>query len=125
LNPVFLRQNLSLTASLKAISYNGIMPLSIPQKKYLRGLCHDLAPVVTIADKGLSEAVGQEIENALTHHELIKIKIRQDKTQRAQLAAALVDQTRAESVMAIGQVVCLYRTNPNKPASKRITLPKR
>ena len=109
---------------MKTISYNDTMPLSISQKKYLRGLCHDLAPVVTIADKGLSDSVAQEIEGSLTHHELIKIKIRQDKAARVQLIEQLVSQTQAESVMAIGQVVCLYRTNLDKPASKRITLPK-
>ena len=101
------------------------MPLSIAQKKYLRGLCHDLSPVVTVADRGLSESVMKEIELNLTHHELIKIKLRHDKARRAQITEALVSETNADPVMTIGQVVCLYRTNLDKPADKRITLPNR
>lgn len=101
-----------------------MMPLSTHQKKHLRGLCHALQPVVTIADKGLVDTVGLEIENALLHHELIKVRIRQDRAVRQQTVETLVGSLSAEAVMAVGQVVCLYRPNPNRPADKRIKLPK-
>ncbi len=101
-----------------------MMPLSTHQKKYLRGLCHALQPVVTIADKGLSETVGQEIETALSHHELIKVRVRQDRDLRQQTIEALVHSMSADAVMTIGQVLCLYRPNPKRPADKRIKLPK-
>lgn len=102
-----------------------MMPLSTQQKKYLRGLCHDLSPVVTIADKGLTDNVAHEIDLALSHHELVKIKIRQEKALRSTLSAQLAEDMAAEAVMSIGQMLCLYRPNLEKPAEKRITLPKR
>jgi len=107
-----------------AIGYNGIMPLSTQQKKHLRGLCHALQPVVTIANKGLSETVTQEIETALLHHELIKVRIRQERDRREETSAALIQSMSAEAVMSIGQILCLYRANPDRPADKRVQLPK-
>ncbi|QOC23678.1 ribosome assembly RNA-binding protein YhbY [Wenzhouxiangella sp. AB-CW3] len=97
------------------------MPLTTSQKKYLRGLTHDLKPVVMIADKGLSDNVLAEIEQALDHHELIKIKLRGDREQRGEWIARLIASTGAEKVHSIGQVVCLYRRHPKKPV---IALPR-
>lgn len=97
------------------------MPLTNPQKKHLRGLSHDLHPVVMVADKGLSENVLAEVEQALEHHELIKIKLRGDREQRDAWIEELVATTRAELVHRIGQVVCLYRRHPEKP---KIELPR-
>lgn len=91
------------------------MPLSNAQKKYLRGLSHDRHPVVTVADKGLSETVMAEVEQALNHHELIKIKLRGERAQRSEWVDQLLNITAAELVHQIGQVVSLYRRHPEKP----------
>jgi RNA-binding protein len=98
------------------------MPLTNSQKKYLRGLSHDLHPVVTVADKGLSENVLAEAEQALEHHELIKIKLRGEREQRDAWIDQLVSTTGAQLVHRIGQVVCLYRRHPEKP---KIELPRK
>lgn len=97
------------------------MPLSNAQKKHLRGLSHDLHPVVTVADKGLSENVRAEVEQALEHHELIKVKLRGERETRSKWIDELLATTGAELVHRIGQVVCLYRRHPEKPV---IQLPK-
>lgn len=91
------------------------MPLTNPQKKQLRGLSHDLKPVVIVADKGLTENVLDEVEQALVHHELIKIKLRGEREQRRDWIETLRDRTGAEVVHTIGQVACLFRRNPEKP----------
>ncbi len=91
------------------------MSLSNQQIRYLRGLTHRLSPVVTVADKGLTDNVRAEIETALTHHELIKIKLRADKDTRKAWAEDIVKATGAETVHHIGQVVSLFRRNPEKP----------
>ena len=91
------------------------MSLSPRQKRHLRGLTHALQPVVIVGDKGLTEAVMAEIELALNHHELVKIRLRSDRETRAAWAAEIGDATGAERVHAIGQVVCFYRRNPEKP----------
>ena len=91
------------------------MPLKAAQKKHLRGLAHHLKPVVTVADKGLSESVLAEIERALDDHELIKVKLRSDRDTRKAWTLSIAEQCRAEPVQTIGQVACFYRKNPDKP----------
>jgi RNA-binding protein len=97
------------------------MPLSTRQKKHLRGLTHALQPVVMIADKGLTDNVMAEIESALEHHELIKIKLRCDREARALLIDEIASRCAAETVHVIGQVACFFRRNPKKPV---VELPK-
>lgn len=89
--------------------------LSNRQKRYLRGLTHKLQPVVTVADKGLTENVLAEIENALQHHELVKIKLRGDRETRAQWSERIEQHSGATPVHHIGQVACYFRRNPKKP----------
>lgn len=91
------------------------MPLNNRQIRFLRGLTHALHPVVIVADKGLTENVLAEIEGALEHHELVKVKLRADRAQRAEWTEAIRNQSGAEVVHAIGQVVSFYRPNPEKP----------
>ena len=54
------------------------MKLSNKQKQFLKGLAHPLKPVVQLGGNGLTEGVLAEIDNALNHHELIKVKVPSD-----------------------------------------------
>ncbi len=83
--------------------------------KFLRGVSHNLSPVVMVADKGLTENVMSEIEIALDKHELIKIKIRMDRETRSQYIEQIIAQTDAEKVHAIGQTLTIFRPNPKHP----------
>ena len=51
------------------------MTLSEKQRKHLRTLGHKLKPVVMIGANGLTEAVLQELEQSIEHHELMKIRV--------------------------------------------------
>jgi len=91
------------------------MPLKASQKKNLRGKAHHLKPLVTVADKGLSETVVAEIKRALNDHELIKVKLRSDREKRKLWAQSIVELCDAELITTIGQVACYYRKHPEKP----------
>lgn len=91
------------------------MTISNRQLRHLRGLTHSLQPVVMVADKGLTENVMGEIESALDHHELVKIKLRGDRETRGQWIEQIALQCQAEKVHTIGQVACFFRRNPKKP----------
>lgn len=91
------------------------MPLKAAQKKNLRGLAHHLKPVVTVADKGLSETVIAEIERALNDHELIKVKLRGERETRKTWVQQISELCKAELVQSIGQVACFYKKHPEKP----------
>lgn len=91
------------------------MSLSSQQLRYLRGLTHDLQPVVTVADKGLSENVLAEIDAALLKHELIKVKLRAERDQRDNWITEVMQRFGAEKVHVIGQVACFFKRNRKKP----------
>lgn len=91
------------------------MPLSNQQLRYLRGLTHPLKPVVMVGDKGLNENVMAEIESALDHHELIKIKLRGEREARTAWIDEITRTFHAEPVHSIGQVACFFRRNKKKP----------
>ena len=91
------------------------MPLSKKQIKFLRARCHDLKPVILMGQKGLTEEVLNEIEIALAHHELIKIKLSvDDRELRKQVTSEICEQTQSEEVQSIGKTLSVYRVNPDK-----------
>jgi RNA-binding protein len=92
-----------------------IMQLSSAQRRFLRGLTHHINPVVMIGEKGLTGHVLEEIEIALDHHELIKVKLRSDRQTRNALSLKIAEQSRATIVHQIGQVTCYFRRNARKP----------
>lgn len=98
------------------------MQLSNKQKQYLKSLAHNLKPVVLLGANGLTEGVMAEIELALAHHELIKVKIPSDDRETKQLIAdTIVAQSEAVKVQVIGKILVIY-----KPADEpTIVLPKK
>ena len=83
-------------------------------KKQLKSQAHGLKPVVMIGQAGLTEAVLAEIELALDCHELIKIKIRAEREERKLISEKICQDTEAELIQTIGQIIVIYRLNPNK-----------
>lgn len=98
------------------------MPLTKNQIKFLRARCHDLKPVVMMGQKGLTEALLNELDIALNHHELVKIKLStEDRELRKQLITELCQRSGAEEVQTIGKTLSVYRVNPDRAI---IELPK-
>lgn len=92
------------------------MNLSSAQKRHLRGKAHHINPVVTVGDKGLTQNVMAELETALDHHELIKVKLRADRETRNRLSREIANNCAAQLVQQIGQVSCFFRRNNQKPS---------
>ena len=96
--------------------------LTNQQLRYLRGLAHDLKPVILVGNKGVTDALVAELELALDHHELVKIRIAaEDRDSRDESVDALVARVSAEKVQRIGHTLTLYRRNDEQP---RIELPR-
>jgi len=97
------------------------MALSESQKKHLRGLGHRLKPVVTVGDAGLSNSVMQEFNSTISHHELIKVRIRaSSRENRDALIDELCQLGSGNLIQRIGNVALIYRPNPD---DTRIKLP--
>ena len=96
------------------------MTLTGKQKNYLRGIAHTMNPIVTIGGKGLTDAVMNEVELALNHHELVKIKLPSNsKSEKVALLAQITSQSNSQPVQLIGRVGVIYRAG-DEP---KITLP--
>ncbi|EIJ68357.1 ribosome assembly RNA-binding protein YhbY [Pasteurella bettyae] len=96
--------------------------LSTKQKQFLKSLAHHLNPVVMLGGNGLTEGVLAEIDNALAHHELIKVKISgSDRDTKQLIVDAIVRETQSTAVQLIGHVLILYRQSENN----KIILPKK
>lgn len=81
----------------------------------LKAQAHHLHPVVMIGQNGLTDAVVQETDTALTAHELIKIRVLGDeRSERIAIAEALCERLDAQLVQHIGKLLVIYRKNPEK-----------
>jgi RNA-binding protein len=86
------------------------MQLSEKQKKHLRRLAHPLHPLVMLGNAGLTDGVVNELERALTDHELVKVSARVgERTSRNAALDELARRTSAELVQRVGHVGVFYR----------------
>jgi RNA-binding protein len=92
------------------------MPLTEPQRKYLRRLGHDRDPIVLVGQGGISPNLVAELDRALGDHELVKVRARVgDRDTRDAILTELAASTRSEIVQRIGHVALYYRRNPDEP----------
>ena len=90
--------------------------LSESQKKFLRGLGHELKPVIMVGDAGLTESLFNEFCSSIEHHELIKVRVRVgDRERRDGIISELCEKGSAELVTRIGNIALVYRRNVEKP----------
>lgn len=90
------------------------------ERKYLRGLAHHLDPVVHIGKTGLAPSVLSALDEALAHHELIKVRFQDFKDQKRELAQTIAQESHSAIVGSIGHVFMFYRQHPD-PDKRKIT----
>lgn len=97
-------------------------PLTNAQIRFLRGQAHGLKAILQLGAKGLTDAVVAEVELALEHHELIKVKVAaEDRDARDAMIAELAGRAAATLVQRIGNVAVLYRQSKDH---RQIVLPR-
>ena len=97
-----------------------IITSSAADKKHLRRLGHNLKPIVTIANKGLTDSVNSEIDRALNDHELIKIKVSVgDRDAKKLISEEICQIHKAQLMQSIGHVLLIFRAalKPNPKLS--------
>ena len=99
------------------------LSLTNQQIRALRAESHrlKLKPVVMIGHNGLSENVVHELNQALDHHELIKVRIPgMDKDEKAAFVAQVCQQTNAVVIQKIGHVIVLFRQNDDNQRFRKL-----
>jgi RNA-binding protein len=94
------------------------------QCKYLRGLAHGLKPIVLIGQKGLSPSLIKALDEALTDHELVKVKFVEgkEKDNKNHVAAMLEKKADARLVGMIGHTAIFFRPHP-EAGKRKIIIP--
>lgn len=96
--------------------------LSQNQKKFLRGLAHGLNPIIIIGSQGVTDNLMAELERALTHHELLKVKMAAgEREERQAVIEYVVKHTKSQLVQSVGKMFVIYRA---RPKDSQLTLPK-
>jgi len=100
------------------------MPIALTpaQNRFLRGQAHDLKPLLQVGAKGVTDALLAELDGALEHHELLKLKVAaEDRDARDALIAEITRRADAALVQRIGHTAILYRPAREQ---RRIVLPR-
>lgn len=87
-------------------------PLSNARIRKFKAAAQHLEPLLKVGKAGLSRAFVASVSEALTHHELVKIKFAEFKEQKKELAPQLAEQTASHLVMRVGNVMVLHRPRP-------------
>jgi len=90
------------------------------QKRHLRALGHKLKALIQIGKKEIEEALINETNAALDHHELVKVKLLESCTlDKHEASSMLANACGADIAQILGKTFLLYR--PATPPV--ITLP--
>ena len=93
-----------------------------PHLRRLKALGQLLKPVVHVGKGGLTDALAASVTQALADHELIKVKFEALKDQKKTLAPELAARTGSVVIQRVGNVVVLFRRQPDA-ARRKIALP--
>jgi RNA-binding protein len=82
-------------------------------RKMLKARAHALHPILQLGEKGLTDAIVAEIDRALAHHELIKVRAAPlNRDEREVALASICERIDATPVQHIGKIFVLYREKP-------------
>ena len=81
-----------------------------------------MKPIVQVGKGGIDEGLLGALEQALTDHELVKVKVGESAgLDRHEAAENLATATKSHVAQVLGNIVLLYRPDPEDP---QIKLPK-
>ena len=98
-----------------------LMP-STRLRKTLRAAGHHLSPVVQVGKEGVTEAVLRQLDEALSAHELVKVKIGTETPEdRFEAADRLGADSGAQVAQILGRTILVYRRHPERPRYEAAT----
>ena len=88
-------------------------------RRELRAKAHDLHPVVSVGQHGLTPHVLHEIDVALRAHGLVKVRVfSDDRAQRETMLAQIAGELDAAPVQHLGKVLILWRKPEEAPKAE-------
>jgi RNA-binding protein len=84
--------------------------LSNALKRDLKARAQRLEPVLRLGHGGASEAFLKSLDQALTQHELVKIKFMEFKEEKKTLAPEIAEKSGSALILRVGNVAVYYRS---------------
>jgi RNA-binding protein len=97
------------------------VPLNGKQRRALRAKGHHLEPIVIVGQSGVTEGILSAVSQALSDHELIKVKINEGPEDRHEAADHLAQGTGAELAQLLGRTALLFKARKKDSAFDEIT----
>ncbi len=85
------------------------MKLTSQQRAYLRSEAQSLDPVVYVGKEGLTDGVIKALDDALTAHELVKVRFQNAKDEIKEISRALEKSTASTLVATTGFTTVFFR----------------
>jgi len=98
-----------------------MIPFTNAQIRDLKARGQRLKATLKIGKEGISPQFLAALDDALKHHQLIKVKFDAFKDQKKELSPQLAEKTGSHLVTRVGNVVVLYR--PKQPEEESRTTP--
>lgn len=78
-----------------------------------------MKPIVHVGKGGIDDGLVAAVDQALADHELVKVKVGEASAlDRHEAASELATKTKSELAQVLGNIVLLYRADPEKPTIK-------
>ena len=89
-----------------------MVPLTNAQTRALKAQAQRLKAILKIGKDGISPQFLAALDDALKHHELVKVKFDDFKDQKKELSPQLAEKSGSHLVTRVGNLVVLYRPRP-------------
>ncbi|HRV23771.1 MAG TPA: YhbY family RNA-binding protein [Sphaerochaeta sp.] len=80
-------------------------------RAFLKAQAHSLKPIVMVGKGGFGEQVVRALDEALSSHELVKVKFQAHKDELGPIAESLAERTKSDLVSIIGFIATFYRAS--------------
>jgi RNA-binding protein len=95
--------------------FGAMISLTNAQIRAFKAQAQRLKATLKVGKEGLSVQFLAALDEALKHHELIKVKFDDLKEEKKELAPQLAEKSGSHLITRIGHVVVLYRPKPMAP----------
>jgi len=86
-----------------------MVPLTNPERRELKARAQRLKATLKIGKEGMSPQFLAALDDALKHHDLVKVKFDDFKDQKKELSPQLAEKTGSQLVTSVGNVAVLCR----------------
>ena len=95
--------------------FSAMVPLTNAQIRACKAQAQRLKARLKVGKESLSPQFLAALDDALKHHELVKVKFDDFKEQKKELAPQLAEKSGSHLVTRVGNVAVLFRPKPVEP----------